>query len=163
MLLHPMPASSAFLLCKLKTAPTQKGAAVLSWPVGQSLPHCDSEMGQYPTGMSLGHGYLRHLDLLWAAGRMQEKCRATKALITDLELMANAEYFVGSSTSGLPGIVATMRLLLYNKSQITLADVTYNDMGSKVRRYWGLGGFQNVTVETVLKGLASSRRMRRHA
>lgn len=94
---------------------------------------------------------------------MQEKCRATKALITDLELMANADYFVGSSTSGLPGIVATMRLLLYNKSQITLADVTYNDMGSKLRRYWGLGGFQNVTVETVSKGLASSRRIRGHA
>ena len=77
--------------------------------------------------------------------------------------MANADYFVGSSTSGLPGIVATMRLVLYHKSQVTLADVTYNDMGSKLRRFWGLGGFQNVTVDTVAKGLGSSRRIRGHA
>ncbi|CAL8463226.1 g2760 [Coccomyxa elongata] len=90
----------------------------------------------------------------------QEKCRATKELITDLELMANADYFVGSSTSGVPGIVATLRLVMYKKSQITLADATYNDMGAKLRRYWGLGGFKNITVDTMSSGLSSSRRMR---
>lgn len=52
--------------------------------------------------------------------RAQEKCRATKELITDLELMANADYFVGSSTSGVPGIVATLRLVVYKKSQVRL-------------------------------------------
>ena len=50
--------------------------------------------------------------------RVQEKCRATKELITDLELMANADYFVGSSTSGVPGVVATLRLVMYKKSQV---------------------------------------------
>ncbi len=94
---------------------------------------------------------------------MQEKCRATKELIADLELMANADYFVGSSTSGVPGVVAAMRLVLYKKSQVTMADVTYNDMGSRVRRYWGMGGFQNVTVDTVADGVGSIRRKRVHA
>ncbi|EIE21321.1 hypothetical protein COCSUDRAFT_56544 [Coccomyxa subellipsoidea C-169] len=94
---------------------------------------------------------------------IQEKCRATKELIADLELMANADYFVGSSTSGVPGVVAAMRLVLYKKSQVTMADVTYNDMGSKLRRYWGMGGFQNVTVDTVAEGVGSIRRKRVHA
>jgi hypothetical protein len=34
-------------------------------------------------------------------------------------------------------------------SQVSLADATYNDLGSKVRRFWGLGGFQNITLETL--------------
>jgi hypothetical protein len=48
----------------------------------------------------------------------QERCLATKELIKDLELMANADFVVGSSTSGIPGLVATLRMILYNKQQV---------------------------------------------
>ncbi|BDA51058.1 hypothetical protein COCOBI_17-2780 [Coccomyxa sp. Obi] len=78
----------------------------------------------------------------------EDKCDATKKLITDLELMAAADYFVGSGTSILPTIVGTLRQVLYRKPQVTQADVNYLDTGVRIRRYWGLGGFHNVTVDT---------------
>lgn len=89
---------------------------------------------------------------------LQEKCRASKELIKDLEMMANTDFFIGSSNSGVPAVVATLRSVLYSKSQVTLADVVYDDLGGKIRRYWGLGGFKNVTVDTV----AAIQHSRRH-
>ncbi len=41
---------------------------------------------------------------------------------------------------------ALMRML---PVQVTYADVGYHDMGNRMRRYFGIGGFQNVTIETV--------------
>ncbi len=38
---------------------------------------------------------------------MQERCKATKALIKDIELMASADYYIGSLTSGLAQVVHT--------------------------------------------------------
>ncbi len=45
-------------------------------------------------------------------------------------------------------MVETLRISLYEKSQATTADVTEYDMGNRVRRYYGTGGFGNVTVAT---------------
>ncbi len=39
-------------------------------------------------------------------------------------------------------------------AQVTYADATYNDKGVQIRRFWGMGGFQNITVANV----ESSRR-----
>lgn len=36
----------------------------------------------------------------------------------DLELMAHADYFVGSSTSGIPSVIATLRMSVYDKPQV---------------------------------------------
>lgn len=33
-------------------------------------------------------------------------------------MMAHADYFVGSSTSGIPHVVATLRMTVYLKSQV---------------------------------------------
>ncbi len=33
-------------------------------------------------------------------------------------MMAHADYFVGSSTSGIPHIIATLRMTVYTKSQV---------------------------------------------
>ena len=52
----------------------------------------------------------------WCRMSTQQRCAATQRLIVDLEIMAQADYFVGSRTSGLFGIVSRMRRLLYNKS-----------------------------------------------
>ncbi|CAL8469684.1 g9225 [Coccomyxa elongata] len=77
---------------------------------------------------------------------LHERCRETKQLIKDLEMMANADYFVGSSTSGIPTIIFTLRLSVYMKSQVTFADVSYDDMGTRIRRHFGIGGFKNVSI-----------------
>jgi 3-hydroxyacyl-CoA dehydrogenase len=50
--------------------------------------------------------------------QMQERCQATKDVIRDLELMAQADYFIGSSTSGIPPFVAALRIALYQKAQV---------------------------------------------
>ncbi|BDA49890.1 hypothetical protein COCOBI_15-0180 [Coccomyxa sp. Obi] len=91
---------------------------------------------------------------------LDERCRETKQLIKDLEMMAHADYFVGSSTSGIPNIIATLRMTVYMKSQVTFADVSYDDMGTRIRRYFGIGGFKNVTIgKDTAKKLHSRRTM----
>ena len=49
----------------------------------------------------------------------QDRCRETRQLIKDMEVMAHADYFVGSSTSGIPTIIATLRMTVYLKSQVS--------------------------------------------
>ena len=49
---------------------------------------------------------------------LQERCKETIQFIKDLEMMAHADYFVGSSTSGIPHIIATLRMTVYLKSQV---------------------------------------------
>ncbi|BDA44737.1 hypothetical protein COCOBI_06-2150 [Coccomyxa sp. Obi] len=90
---------------------------------------------------------------------LQERCKETIQLIKDLEMMAHADYFVGSSTSGIPHIIATLRMTVYLKSQVTFADVSYDDMGARIRRHFGIGGFKNVTVGMAAQRKHSQRRM----
>ena len=33
--------------------------------------------------------------------------------------------------------------------QVTYADVSYDDMGARIRRYFGTGGFQNVSIASI--------------
>ncbi len=36
-------------------------------------------------------------------------------------MMAHADYFVGSSNSGIPNIIATLRMTVYMKSQVIIS------------------------------------------
>ena len=71
----------------------------------------------------------------------------SKEFLTEMSIMAHADYFVGSSTSGIPTIIATLRMHLYKKSAISFADVSYSSLGCRIRPHWGIGGFQNVTLD----------------
>ena len=45
-------------------------------------------------------------------------------------------------------------------AQVTFADVSYDDMGTRIRRYFGIGGFKNVTIgKDTAKKLHSRRTM----
>ncbi|CAL8469526.1 g9067 [Coccomyxa elongata] len=90
---------------------------------------------------------------------LQERCKETIQLIKDLEMMAHADYFVGSSTSGIPHIIAALRMTVYLKSQVTLADVSYDDMGTRIRRHFGIGGFRNVSMSVAAQRKHSQRRL----
>lgn len=48
-----------------------------------------------------------------------ERCAATQRLIVDIELMAQADYFVGSETSGMYHLASRLRKVIYNKPSTT--------------------------------------------
>ena len=52
-------------------------------------------------------------------------------------MMAHADYFVGSTTSGLKVLVDTLRHTLYGKSLATAAEVGDYDAGHRLRVHWG--------------------------
>jgi hypothetical protein len=66
------------------------------------------------------------------------RCRATLQLLLDIEVMAHADYFIGSWTSGLPGLIDMLRWTIYNKDRSTFVDVAvhHEDFFKTVRAYW---------------------------
>ena len=87
----------------------------------------------------------------------QDRCKGTKDLIKDIEIMAHADYFVGSMTSGLATLIDTLRLTLYDKPHATTADVTNYDLGHRLRVHWGIGSKTPVSLQSS-KMTATQRR-----
>ena len=69
-------------------------------------------------------------DGSWAAGTLQ--------FILDIELLTHADYFVGTTNSGLPHVVEVLRFAVYNKDRATFVDASlqHRDWHWKMRRFW---------------------------
>ncbi len=65
------------------------------------------------------------------------RCRATLQLLVDIEVLAHTDFFVGSWTSGLPGLIDMLRWNLYNKDRSTFVDVAshHEDLFRPVRAF----------------------------
>ena len=66
----------------------------------------------------------------WAAGTLQ--------FILDIEMLTHADYFVGTTNSGLPHVVDVLRFAVYNKDRATFVDASFQhqDWHSRMRRFW---------------------------
>ncbi|KAK9831481.1 hypothetical protein WJX81_000382 [Elliptochloris bilobata] len=62
-------------------------------------------------------------------------CLATRSLILQLEAMGRADYFVGTTTSAIPGIVQTLRTALYGKEHRTFV-AHGGDWYDRIRTYF---------------------------
>jgi hypothetical protein len=51
-------------------------------------------------------------------------------------------------TSGMVSVVSTLRFTLYDKPQMSTADVTKYDMGHRLRLFYGIATDDNVTVSS---------------
>ena len=62
----------------------------------------------------------------------------TLQFILDIELLTHADYFVGTTNSGLPHVVDVLRYAVYNKDHATFVDASslHQDWYSKMRRFW---------------------------
>lgn len=56
----------------------------------------------------------------------------------DIELLTHADYFVGTTNSGLPHVVDVLRFSVYNKDRATFVDASFRhqDWFSRMRRFW---------------------------
>ena len=66
----------------------------------------------------------------FAAGTLQ--------FILDIEMLTHADYFVGTTNSGLPHVVDVLRFAVYNKDRSTFVDASlrHNDFGYRLRQFW---------------------------
>ncbi|KAK9823276.1 hypothetical protein WJX72_001530 [[Myrmecia] bisecta] len=55
---------------------------------------------------------------------LEQRCAATHRLVVDLEVMAQAEYFVGSATSGMLFLVRSLRHAVYHKPPDTCVEAS---------------------------------------
>lgn len=62
----------------------------------------------------------------------------TLQFILDIELLTHADYFVGTTNSGLPHVVDVLRFAVYNKDRATFVDASFRhqDWFSRMRRFW---------------------------
>ncbi|KAK9827988.1 hypothetical protein WJX81_005593 [Elliptochloris bilobata] len=69
---------------------------------------------------------------------LEDRCSATLHLLTDLELLAHTDYFVGSFTSGIAALVEKMRYVLYDKHRRTTIDASARKMDwyAQIRAYF---------------------------
>lgn len=76
--------------------------------------------------------------VLWTAGT------GTLQFLVDIELLNHADYFVGTTNSGLPHIVDVLRFAVYNKDRGTFVDASFRhqDWYSRLRRFWKSKGPQ---------------------
>lgn len=53
-------------------------------------------------------------------------------------MLTHADYFVGTTNSGLPHVVDVLRFAVYNKDRASFVDASlrHNDFGYRVRQYW---------------------------
>lgn len=53
-------------------------------------------------------------------------------------MLTHADYFVGTTNSGLPHVVDTLRFAVYNKDRATFVDASFRhqDWFSRMRRFW---------------------------
>ncbi len=66
-------------------------------------------------------------------------CHAgTLQFVLDIELLTHADYFVGTTNSGLPHVVDVLRFAVYNKDRATFVDASFRhqDWYSRMRRFW---------------------------
>ncbi|KAK9840749.1 hypothetical protein WJX81_002183 [Elliptochloris bilobata] len=68
----------------------------------------------------------------------EERCEQSMRLLTDMEIMAHADYFVGTFNSGMPWMIDTMRHVLYGKHRSTMADASIHhwDWYERIREYY---------------------------
>ena len=62
----------------------------------------------------------------------------TLQFVLDIELLTHADYFVGTTNSGLPHVVDVLRFAVYNKDRATFVDASFRhqDWYSRMRRFW---------------------------
>ncbi len=60
----------------------------------------------------------------------------------DIELLNHADYFVGTTNSGLPHVVDVLRVAVYNKDRATFVDASFRhqDWLSRMLRFWSARG-----------------------
>jgi hypothetical protein len=58
-------------------------------------------------------------------------------VLTDIEMLAHTDYFVGSYNSGMVGLIEILRFALYDKSRFTFVDASENhrDWFQSIRNY----------------------------
>ncbi|EIE21571.1 hypothetical protein COCSUDRAFT_56782 [Coccomyxa subellipsoidea C-169] len=74
----------------------------------------------------------------------ETKCAGTLQFLVDIEFLNHADYFVGTTNSGLPHIVDVLRFAVYNKDRSTFVDASFRhqDWYSRMRRFWQSKGPQ---------------------
>lgn len=76
--------------------------------------------------------------------------------------MSHADYFVGSTTSGLKMLVDTLRHTLYEKSLASAAEVGDYDVGHRLRVHWGTANDAAVDAQSNKLRLLMSSQSREH-
>lgn len=73
---------------------------------------------------------------------LPQRCTQTIQLLADMEILAHADYMVGSYNSGIPGLVEILRYALYKKSRLTFADASsfHRDWAQGIRHYLKAAG-----------------------
>eukprot|EP00884_Botryococcus_braunii_P010355 jgi/Botrbrau1/19320/Bobra.0073s0052.1 len=68
---------------------------------------------------------------------LNARCDATVQVLTDIELLAHTDYFVGSYNSGMVGLIEILRFALYGKSRFSFADASehHRDWSAGIRNY----------------------------
>lgn len=93
----------------------------------------DSAFHSMPQGLALLHSYAEWrksaISKLWGVGLHQ--------VLTDIEMLAHTDFFVGSYNSGMVGLIEILRFALYGKARYTFVDasVQHRDWSSAIRRF----------------------------
>eukprot|EP00884_Botryococcus_braunii_P012233 jgi/Botrbrau1/2100/Bobra.0093s0008.1 len=68
---------------------------------------------------------------------LTSRCAATIQVLTDIEMLAHTDFFIGSYNSGMVGLIEILRYALYGKSRYTFADASaqHRDWYSNIRRF----------------------------
>lgn len=133
----------SFLICRIQVkhvADTQGGTCII---VGDDAEQVDalSSLAQKRLGcrIYLPHHRPRggHSQESFNQQSISERCTQTLQLLSDMEILAQTDYMVGSYNSGIPGIVEILRYALYGKSRLTFADASahHRDWGQGIRNY----------------------------
>lgn len=77
-----------------------------------------------------------HLQDHFNQQSFEDRCSGTVQVLIDMELLAHADYFVGSYNSRWPRVVQYLRYILYSKERDTSVDASaYSlDMFSNIRQ-----------------------------
>lgn len=80
--------------------------------------------------------YAGHLQDHFNQQSFEDKCTGTVQVLIDMELLANADYFIASYNSRWPRVVQYLRYILHDKDRSTSVDASaYGlDLYSNIKR-----------------------------